>query len=69
MEDNLTLDESMKPKADLQADDKTTSQDDILKKAHDEAEADMEQDAELSSEPGQGDDLDEGELAQLEGED
>ncbi len=37
--------------------------------AHDQAEKDIEQDPDLSSEPHREDDLDEGELARLEGED
>jgi hypothetical protein len=37
--------------------------------AHDEAEKDIEKDPELNSRPDKGDDLDEGELARLEGED
>lgn len=38
-------------------------------KAHDQAEKDIEQDPDLSSEPHREDDLDEGELTRLEGED
>jgi hypothetical protein len=38
-------------------------------KAHDEAEKDIEKDPDLNSKPESGDDLDEGELARLEGED
>lgn len=37
--------------------------------AHKEADKDIEQDADLSEKPEPGDDLDEGELARLEGED
>ena len=37
--------------------------------AHDQAEKDIGQDPDLSSEPHREDDLDEGELARLEGED
>ncbi len=40
----------------------------IVEKAHEQAEIDMENDPELTRQPEQGDDLDEGELAQLEGE-
>ena len=39
------------------------------KQAHDVAEKDIEKDPELNSRPERGDDLDEGELARLEGED
>lgn len=39
------------------------------KQAHDEAERDIEKDPELNARPERGDDLDEGELARLEGED
>ena len=37
--------------------------------AHQQADKDIEKDPDLSSKPGRGDDLDEGELARLEGED
>lgn len=37
--------------------------------AHEQAEKDIEMDPDLSSKPEPGDDLDEGELARLEGED
>lgn len=37
--------------------------------AHDQAEKDMEKDPDLNSKPNREDDLDEGELARLEGED
>lgn len=37
-------------------------------KAHEEAQSDIENDPELSIKPETGDDLDEGELARLEGE-
>ncbi len=40
----------------------------IISTAHKEAEKDIEQDPELSTEPEPGDDLDEGELARFEGE-
>lgn len=39
----------------------------IIEKAHEQAEIGIEKDPELTSQPEQGDDLDEGELAQLEG--
>jgi len=38
-------------------------------KAHDQAEKDIEADPDLNTEPHREDDLDEGELARLEGED
>lgn len=41
---------------------------DNISAAHKEAEKDIEQDPDLSLEPEPGDDLDEGELARLEGE-
>ena len=41
----------------------------IISAAHEEAEKDMEQDPDLSLKPRPEDDLDEGELARLEGED
>ncbi|MDQ6761886.1 MAG: hypothetical protein M3015_04565 [Bacteroidota bacterium] len=40
-----------------------------IKEAHDLAEKDIENDPDLSLKPKPGDDLDEGELARLEGED
>lgn len=40
-----------------------------IKEAHDLAEKDIENDPNLSMKPEPGDDLDEGELARLEGED
>jgi hypothetical protein len=42
---------------------------DPLSEAHRLAEEDIDRDPDLSTKPGQGDDLDEGELARLEGED
>lgn len=42
---------------------------DAAEKAHEQAEKDIEKDPDLSLEPEIGDDLDEGELARLEGED
>jgi hypothetical protein len=42
---------------------------DLITEAHRIAEEDMETDADLSTKPQPGDDLDEGELARLEGED
>lgn len=41
----------------------------LVEEAHEQAEKDIEMDPELSLEPETGDDLDEGELARLEGED
>ena len=40
-----------------------------IEEAHEQAEKDIEMDPDLSSKPEPGDDLDEGELARLEGED
>jgi hypothetical protein len=40
----------------------------IIVKAHTEADKDMEKDPDLNAQPGPGDDLDEGELARFEGE-
>lgn len=40
-----------------------------IKEAHDLAEKDIDNDPDLSMKPTPGDDLDEGELARLEGED
>ena len=45
-----------------------SGQDEKLTEALKQAEADMEQDLDLSTEPDPGADLDEGELARLEGE-
>ncbi|MEO6638162.1 MAG: hypothetical protein ABIN25_07780 [Ginsengibacter sp.] len=42
---------------------------DKIKQAHELAEKDIDNDPDLSMEPEVGDDLDEGELARLEGED
>ena len=47
----------------------TKQEDEKIKEAHDLAEKDIELDPDLSMEPKPGDDLDEGELARLEGED
>jgi hypothetical protein len=46
-----------------------TKADDPIAEAHRLAEKDIDTDPDLSTKPGQGDDLDEGELARLEGED
>jgi len=43
--------------------------DDLISEAHRLAEKDIEADPDLHTKPEQGDDLDEGELARLEGED
>ena len=43
--------------------------DEHVTEAHEQAEKDIEMDPDLSSNPKPGDDLDEGELARLEGED
>ncbi len=58
------------------AEDKSTDKNDDLQQqnkniaaAHKEADKDIDHDPDLSSEPSPGDDLDEGELARLEGED
>ncbi len=48
---------------------KTKGDNEHVEEAHDQAEKDIEMDPDLSSEPKPGDDLDEGELARLEGED
>ena len=45
-----------------------SGQDEKITEAFEQAEADMEQDPYLSNEPDPGADLDEGELARLEGE-
>lgn len=42
---------------------------DAIAKAHEQAEKDIDKDPDLNSDPQPGDDLDEGELARLEGED
>lgn len=47
----------------------TKPEDEKVKKAHELAEKDIESDPDLNMEPKPGDDLDEGELARLEGED
>ncbi len=43
--------------------------DEKINEAHEQAESDIEKDPDLSTKPKPGDDLDEGELARLEGED
>ena len=48
---------------------KENKPDDRVKEAHRFAEKDIDADPDLSTKPEQGDDLDEGELARLEGED
>ena len=55
-------DKSRRKKSDHQEDNENISD------AHKQAEKDIEQDPDLSSKPEPGDDLDEGELARLEGE-
>lgn len=42
---------------------------DVVTQAHEQAERDIESDPDVNLEPHPGDDLDEGELARLEGED
>ena len=56
-------DKSIEQKDDRQKENKNISA------AHKEADKDIERDPDLSSKPSPGDDLDEGELARLEGED
>ena len=46
----------------------TKPEDEEIKEAHELAEKDIENDPDLSMKPKPGDDLDEGELARLEGE-
>lgn len=48
---------------------KQSKTNDAITQAHEQAELDIEKDPELNSRPEPGDDLDEGELARLEGED
>lgn len=48
---------------------KTQGDNEHVEEAHEQAEKDIEMDPDLSSKPKPGDDLDEGELARLEGED
>ncbi len=48
---------------------KTSDDAEHIEEAHEQAEKDIEMDPDLSSKPEPGDDLDEGELARLEGED
>ncbi|MDQ6845803.1 MAG: hypothetical protein M3Z92_15910 [Bacteroidota bacterium] len=55
--------------ADKNSDQKTTPKDEHVKEAYEQAEKDIGKDPELNTEPEPGDDLDEGELARLEGED
>ena len=47
---------------------KAPSEKENILKAHEQAELDIEKDPDISIEPEKGDDLDEGELARLEGE-
>ena len=53
----------------IKKDNAQTKATDPLSEAHRLAEEDIEKDPDFSAKPGQGDDLDEGELARLEGED
>jgi hypothetical protein len=48
---------------------KVTDEKKTVIKAHDQADKDIEKDPDLTTKPRKGDDLDEGELARLEGED
>lgn len=62
---NKNKDQKNKPEETTQT---NSGQDEKVTEAHDQAEADMEQDPSLSLEADPGADLDEGELARLEGE-